>query len=136
MTGYPQSNFPAFFDAAEKLRAKGAEIVSPAELDSPEIVAETMVDQTGTIHVERWGEFLARDVRLVADEVDGVVCLDGWEYSKGARLEVYVALSCNKPVFRYMPFKWLGMDPIPFVQAADAVTPREWHAEAYKEISQ
>ena len=125
MSGIPQANFPAFAEAAAYLRSLGAEIVSPAEMDSPEIVAETMADATGTVHAEQWGEFLARDVKLVADEVDGIVCLPGFADSRGARLECFVALLCNKPVFMFNCYEWSGMTRIPTsqVQAACAGVP-------------
>lgn len=37
MSNIPQFNFPAFDDAAADLRARGWDIVSPAELDRPEV---------------------------------------------------------------------------------------------------
>jgi hypothetical protein len=48
---------------------------------------------------ETWGDFLSRDVKIVADECDGVVVLDNWFRSRGARLECFIAVNCNKPVY-------------------------------------
>lgn len=104
MTGIPQFNFPAFDDTAMVLRAEGYEIVSPAEMDDPETrrIALTSPDGapgSGSANGETWGDFLARDVKLIADGgVDGVVVLTGWERSRGARLETFVAHLCSKPI--------------------------------------
>ncbi len=46
-----------------------------------------------------WADFLMRDVKLICDVVDGVCVLPDWQTSRGARLEVFVALNVLKPVF-------------------------------------
>src|ERR1051325_9395844 len=102
MTGYPQFNFPAFDCAAQSLRIAGFDVVSPAELDDPadrEHALKSPDGAPGTEGSHTWGELLARDVKLIADEVDGVVLLPGWENSKGARLEAFIARLVGKPVF-------------------------------------
>lgn len=106
MTGIPSFNIPAFDAAAEALRNQGYEIVSPAELDNPETRKASMESPDGApgsggANGETWGDFLARDVKLVADQVDGIVVLPGWNNSKGARLETFVSFLCNKPVIYY-----------------------------------
>lgn len=107
MTGIPQFNFPLFERVAAELRAAGYEIVSPAELDSPAVRAAALASPDGVLHEgkvagETWGEILARDVRVIADEAGGVIVLPGWHKSRGARLEVFVALLCSKPVYEYV----------------------------------
>lgn len=110
MTGIPQFNFPAFDEAASNLRmvlgGDGVDVVSPAEIDDPATRAAALASKdgapgSGTTSGETWGDFLSRDVKLVADEVDAVMVLPGWENSKGARLEVFVARSVGKPVYDY-----------------------------------
>lgn len=98
MTGLPQFNFPAFDRAAGQLRAEGHDVVSPAELDSPEHRAIALASHTGDpreytkITGETWGDLLARDVKLIADGgIERIYVLPGWERSKGARLETYIA---------------------------------------------
>lgn len=136
MTGIPQFNFPAFFDAAKDLRSRGHTIVSPAEMDM-EIGVTALSSPDGKLTNGKtddgytFGDFLARDVKVIADKVDGVVCLPSWEISKGARLEVYVALISNKPVFEYRPSIESGILPIAFHAAANVVTPRPQDAEEY-----
>jgi hypothetical protein len=104
MTGYPQFNFPAFQAAADRLRAEGHRILSPHELDSPAVQSaawaspDGTLDDHGKIAGETWGDILARDVKTVADLVSGVIVLDGWASSRGARLETFVAGLCGKPI--------------------------------------
>ena len=103
MTGIPQFNFPAFDAAAADLRQMGYFVVSPAEMDNEETRAMAMASPdgaqgSGSSKGETWGDFLARDVKLVADEVDAIAVLPGWDKSRGARLETFVAFLCGKPV--------------------------------------
>jgi hypothetical protein len=107
MTGRPQFNFPMFNAVASMLRIQGFNIMSPAELDDPLIRDLAMESAEGddTINTDSWGDFLSRDVKIVADEVDGVICLPGWEPSKGARLEVFVAVCQGKDVYEYDPME-------------------------------
>lgn len=107
MTGLPKFNYPAFIEAAAGLRDMGHEVVSPAELDDPltRAVAMQSVDGapgTGSANGETWGDFLARDVKLLADDgIEGIFVLPGWEESSGARLETFVGHAlCGLPVFQ------------------------------------
>lgn len=139
MTGIPKFNFPAFLEAAGKLREMGHEVVSPAELDMEDVSNTAMqsedgkLSEDGTTSGHTFGDFLARDVKIVADEVDGVVCLPNWFKSKGARLEVYVALISDKPVYAFDGEKLIYLS---FQSCADIVKPTLQHSVQYKEISQ
>jgi Domain of unknown function (DUF4406) len=107
MTGYPQFNFPAFAEAAKTLRALGMSIISPAEMDEEHGVANEALKSKdgklidGKVAGQTWGDLLARDVKIVADEVSGIALLPGWERSKGAKLEVTTALLAGKDVYAY-----------------------------------
>ena len=96
----PQFNFPLFDEVAAALRAEGHTVISPAELDSAEIRAEALASPDGImgekIGGETAGEILSRDVRIVIDEVDKLVLLNGWTKSQGAKLEVFVGLTNSK----------------------------------------
>lgn len=104
MTGIPQHNIPAFDEAAELLRRRGFDVVSPAELDDPETRAAAMASKDGIdakLNGQTWGDFLARDVKLIADGgIERIYVLPGWEQSRGARLETFVAQLCGIPVYR------------------------------------
>lgn len=107
MTGIPQFNFPAFNEMAERLRSQGYEVVSPAELDDDADRAMALASIDGHVgSVEKtWGDFLARDVKLIADDgIDGILVLPGWEKSRGARLETFVANAlCGLPILTWDP---------------------------------
>jgi len=99
MSGLPQFNFPAFFAAADQLRAAGFEVVSPAEIDNEEDKGAALRSPDGQLvkHTDgiakTWGDFLARDVKLLADTgIQGIVFLPNWQNSKGAKLEAFVGL--------------------------------------------
>jgi hypothetical protein len=120
MTGIPQMNFPCFDDAASALRQRGYEVVSPAELDSPESRAAALASEDGTpagyAEGETWGQFLARDVKLIADEgIQAIVVLPGWQESRGARLETFVARLCGLPILKYP-----HLDPVAPIQIEKA----------------
>lgn len=104
MSGIPQFNYPAFDAAASRLRKEGFDVVSPAEMDSDEVRNIALRSETGNLSElaptgETWGDMLAADIKLIADEVDAVFVLPGWENSRGARLEAFVATSVQKPVY-------------------------------------
>lgn len=105
MSGIPQFNFPLFEGAAYQLRKLGFAIVSPAEMDTPEIYAQAMASPDGApLPGDRsWGDFLARDIKIVADEVQGLILLPGWESSRGARLEVFTGLLTGKRFMLCLP---------------------------------
>ena len=106
MSGIPQFNFPLFEAAAEQLRVSGYNIISPAELDdvvtrSAALRSLDGLTETGTVNHQTWGDFLSRDVKIIADKTKGIIFLPGWEKSRGARLEAHVAVLCGHIFRRY-----------------------------------
>lgn len=77
MTGKPDLNFPAFNAEAARLRNLGFRVVNPAEVQMP---PETT-----------WAGFMRVDIAAMLNSCDTVVVLPGWNRSKGAQLEVYLA---------------------------------------------
>ncbi len=98
MSGIEKFNFPLFYHVTDLLRGVGMNIVSPAELDAKEGVAEEALASTDgdpNKTTLSWADLLARDVKLIADKHDGVhgiVFLPQWSKSRGARLEAFVGL--------------------------------------------
>jgi hypothetical protein len=111
MTGVPQFNFPLFFRAADQLRKRHkVNIVSPAEIDDPATREAALASPdgapgSGVANDETYGDFMARDVKIVIDQAAGVIVLPYWYESTGATIEVFTALRLNppKPVFYYDP---------------------------------
>ena len=107
MSWVPQFNIPLFDRASAELRANGFDVFSPAELDSDAVRAVALKSKDGdpadVTSIETWGDMLARDVKLIADECDGgIIFLDGWEGSRGARLEAFVGVICGRSFWRYL----------------------------------
>jgi hypothetical protein len=77
MTGKPEWNFPAFFEAAEALKRAGYEPVNPAE---------AFGGDTSRTHQE----YMREACRQLAT-CQGILLLDGWRESKGATFECCIA---------------------------------------------
>lgn len=134
MTGIPAFNIPAFDEAAEYLRGEGFDVVSPAELDSPEIRAISLASPDGAIatlhsHGQTWADFLARDVKLITDGgFDAIVVLPGWDKSRGARLETFVGAGLNGlPVYKLSRTRHLDK-----VRAPELV--QAWSGELWADV--
>jgi hypothetical protein len=104
MSGIPQFNYPRFEYVAGELRTEGHDVLNPAEMDDEETRKLALASKDGSLgsgvwNGESWGDFLSRDVKIVADEVDAVCLLENWRFSRGARTEAYIALTVGKPCF-------------------------------------
>ena len=88
MSGYPGHNLEAFTQAAADLRASDWDVVVPCE-ENP----ATNIKDLGW----GWSDYLRADLKLVLS-AQGVVVLPGWEASRGACLEVYVAQQLSMEV--------------------------------------
>jgi hypothetical protein len=104
MRGIPHFNFPAFDYAAEKLRAMGFDVFSPADNDrakstvSPELSPtgdqDELTKQTGF----SLRNALADDTRFICKEADIIALLPGWEKSKGATAEHALSVALGHTV--------------------------------------
>jgi hypothetical protein len=75
-SGLPENNYPAFHEAAARLRALGHDVTNPAENPAP---------PCGT-----WRGYMRMSIPQVA-QADMVVLLPGWTASEGARWECEIA---------------------------------------------
>lgn len=90
MTGHKDLNFPAFNGWAANLRSKGLEVVNPAELNggADELARCAAMDEHEM--ARHWRACMRRDItELVTCEA--IYMMPGWEWSRGAKLEHYIA---------------------------------------------
>lgn len=81
ITGHADLNIPAFAAAAEQLRAAGFEPVNPHTLHD------------GRLDLSH-DQYMRTDIRALVD-CDAIHMLDGWQLSRGARVERTVAAVCG-----------------------------------------
>lgn len=83
MTGIENLNFPAFHREAAHYRALGHEVVNPAEVNSDPAAG--------------WNACMRKDIPELCT-CDGILMMPGWERSKGASLEHYIARALDMQV--------------------------------------
>ncbi len=118
-------NFPAFTNAAERLRKIGYTVYSPAEDEINKGYDAHGHDGDLKKFTEKTGfnlrKALKRDLKWICAHADMVVMLPGWENSKGSRAEVATATALGLPVIpiekallKHPPYKddYLIIDPL------------------------
>lgn len=91
MSGYENYNYPAFADTAAMLRGSGLQIESPHELPWP--------DGHETMPLEKlWADMMKKSGKMMRG-CDGIILMQGWPASKGARKELSTALVAGWPVW-------------------------------------
>lgn len=91
MSGYPDLNFAAFHQAAAQLRAAGFHVVNPAEFG----------EEAG----KTWEAYMREDIKALMD-CDAVALLPGWGRSRGAMLELNIAVQLGmdvRPLEQWLP---------------------------------
>lgn len=98
MSGIPDHNAPAFDAMAEKLRAEGHTVLSPAERMREQLTeaAEAGAAWQGG---DTYRVLLLADLNWIANECDQIQLLPGWKKSKGAVAEVAMAVAMRIPVY-------------------------------------
>ena len=90
MNGYPESNYPAFNTAADRLRAAGFTVLNPADNEAP-------ADPS-------WVNWMRLAITQLV-QADGIALLPGWTRSPGARIEE--RLACDLGMKRGSVPHWL-----------------------------
>ena len=87
MTGIPLFNYPAFMAAAEALRARGHDVLNPAEND-----ADTS---------KPYDYYIRKAIAQVL-ESEAIALLPGWRKSRGANLEVTIGRTLSLRLFDFV----------------------------------
>jgi hypothetical protein len=96
MTGLPEYNYPAFKEAATRLRRRGMDVCSPHEI----------WDEDDEHRNERpWHEYIREGITLLLSCTD-IVMLPDWPRSQGAILEWEIARGLGMAVYRYKAKRW------------------------------
>lgn len=83
MSGYEDFNRPAFYALEAHLTAKEYEVLNPARVGDGAI---------------SWQANMRRAITLMM-QADALVVMDGWQKSRGARTEVYLARKLEMPIY-------------------------------------
>ncbi|WP_283148978.1 DUF4406 domain-containing protein [Silvimonas soli] len=78
MTGLADLNFPAFHAEATRLRSLGYVAINPAEINPDP--------------ADAWTDCMRADIAQLVT-CDAIALLPGWQHSRGASLERYIAAS-------------------------------------------
>lgn len=92
MTGLPEYNYPAFEAVAGVLREAGHHVISPHEVDNGDNGIPGSVPYKTYI----------KNGLIALLECNAIVLLNGWNASKGARIEEYVASRLGYASYRYI----------------------------------
>ncbi len=83
MTGLPDLNFPAFANAAADYRSRGCHVENPAEINPDPTMP--------------WEECMRRDIPCMLT-CDTIIMLPGWRKSRGANIELNLAVAVGMAV--------------------------------------
>ena len=103
MTGIKYLNFPAFDKAKQEVESKGYKVISPADLDrnTPGVIDPMSLPENTDWSQSIFGgeliDAIDRDIEAIK-QCDIIYMLKGWENSKGAKAERYLAEWMGKAV--------------------------------------
>lgn len=99
MTGLPEYNYPEFFRVATLLESMGYKVINPAN--------------TGVQDGWIWRDYLKKDlVDLLQNNVTSIILLEGWDNSKGAKLEIQVGNAVGIPHYELSYFLSKKLDEV------------------------
>lgn len=81
MTGLPECNYPAFHEAAERVRRAGHKAINPAV---------TGILDTAHLEAPTWHDFMISSINRMR-QATAILQLSGHEQSAGARMEAIAA---------------------------------------------
>jgi nucleoside 2-deoxyribosyltransferase len=118
MSGIAEMNYPKFNRLAADLRAKGHEVISPAENDIPEYPVGY---EPGTLdeRMKMWRAFMKLDIKSLM-ECDTIAVMEGWQFSEGAKIEVFNASCLGMDVIDAETLEPLGIQHELYINQIDS----------------
>ena len=110
MRGLPMLNFPAFFSMEAEWRARGWDVVNPAQMDK-DLGHDPCVDKHMEEHGLDFAECMARDLPAVAS-CDAIALMPGWERSVGANMELTHAIALGRAVYDAGTYSLVSWKPV------------------------
>ena len=86
MTGMPEFNYPAFREAAQRLRNTGATVVNPVEIGEKYGTAEEI-----NADPSKLADLILEELDALG-KCDAIYLLPGWQRSVGTKRELQLAL--------------------------------------------
>lgn len=108
MTGIPHHNVPAFDAARDYLQSCGYDPVSPPDITRRLADRVKGIHSDGTIEPEAYCLLVRKDFEELL-ECKSVYVLPGWRESRGAKLEVALAIQLGLPIYDYKELKKLNI---------------------------
>ena len=89
MSGLPENNYPAFHDAAERMRNRGWHVENPAENPAPHSDAAC-----------EWTAYMRMGITQLMT-CHAIYLLPGWEKSPGASVELFIAKRLGLTIYEH-----------------------------------
>lgn len=84
MTGIPEYNYPAFFEAEARLAEAGYHVINPARIP-------------GCQETWKWDQWMRESIKHLI-RADGLALLPRWSKSRGAVVECQLAVGLDMPI--------------------------------------
>lgn len=106
ITGKPNDNIEEFEKYKQKFKNLNYEVVNPHDLFTREFVDDLnrKLENKEITFEEYHDTFMRTDIKAMMD-CDFVAVLNGYENSKGANIEVYIARNINMPIIDAVTLK-------------------------------
>lgn len=128
MVGVPGLGFKAFDDAALNIRGMGHIVFNPADHDRANGINPSPTD-VGTYESDTAGfsrrDCLKADLTWIMEESEGMVVLENWPESPGAKAEITAHHSLFLPVWEYLDFMEWGVQAptlLPLLSGGKGIT--------------
>jgi len=106
ITGKPNDNIEEFEKYKQKFKNLNYEVVNPHDLFTREFVDDLnrKLENKDITFEEYHGTFMRTDIKAMMD-CDFIAVLNGYENSKEANIEVYIARNINMPIIDAVTLK-------------------------------